>query len=76
MLLFFQYQFINILVIFPWCTATKPIVTSQKNSFIRLSNVNDNRKGGTHFYTRNLFRSSGVTVEKILTKKSCLPLYK
>ena len=41
-----------------------------------MSNVNDNREGGIHFYTGNLFRSSGVTVEKILAKRSRLPLYK
>ena len=27
-------------------------------------------EGGIHFYTGNMFRSSGVTVEKILAKKS------
>ena len=51
-------------------------MTYQKSSFIGLSNVNDNRKGGIHFYTGNLFRSSGITVENILAKKSRLPLYK
>ena len=49
---------------------------NQKSSFIGLSNVNDNRKGGIHFYTGNLFRSSGVKVEKILSKRSRLLLYK
>ena len=56
------------------CPATKPIVTYQKSSFIGQSNFNDNRKGGIHFYTGNLFRSSGITVEKILAKRSRLQI--
>ena len=52
------------------------MIDIQKSSFIGQSNVNDNRKGGTNFYTRNLFRPTGITVEKILAKKSCLPLNK
>ena len=35
----------------------------------------DNPKG-IHFYTKNIFRSNGKTVEKILSTKSRLPLYK
>ena len=35
----------------------------------------DNQKG-IHFYTANIFRYHGITVENILSAKSCLPLYK
>ena len=35
----------------------------------------DNRNG-IHFYTGNIFRSHGKTVENILSSKSRLPLYK
>ena len=31
---------------------------------------------GIHFYTANIFRSHGITVENILSAKSRLPLYK
>ena len=35
----------------------------------------DNTKG-ILFYTKNIFRSNGKTVEKIVSTKSLLPLYK
>ena len=49
------------------------------NSKIRMESLylhfKDNHNG-IHFYTANIFRSHGITVENILSAKSCLPLCK